>query len=258
MRRSVRPLADRVDIFAEACLRCAWLAPRRPKQAWARKSGSKLPHSKWRPNWLPKLARSRSLEIRVHLHASHQRTQIVQDVSHVRRALRASGGDVDAGAAFLSPRILGLRDISFDLERGQTLGLIGPNGSGKSTLLEIVTGILAPTTGHVRTHGGSRGTSCVFVTIDQGLEYQQRIAHLALGVVTLVAPGNAERCRSASIKRILCRSSERNYLNPTPRTIAPNSRISPSKPGGLALLQRRVTWTVPCVSNSGGTLLVRM
>ncbi len=46
-----------------------------------------------------------------------------------------------------------LRDISFDLERGQTLGLIGPNGSGKSTLLEIVTGILAPTTGRVRTHG---------------------------------------------------------------------------------------------------------
>src|SRR5580658_2443890 len=46
-----------------------------------------------------------------------------------------------------------LRDISFDLERGQTLGLIGPNGSGKSTLLEMVTGILAPTTGRVRTHG---------------------------------------------------------------------------------------------------------
>ena len=46
-----------------------------------------------------------------------------------------------------------LRDISFDLERGQTLGLIGPNGSGKSTLLEIVTGILAPTTGRIRTHG---------------------------------------------------------------------------------------------------------
>jgi ABC-type polysaccharide/polyol phosphate transport system ATPase subunit len=46
-----------------------------------------------------------------------------------------------------------LRDISFDLEKGQTLGLIGPNGSGKSTLLEILTGILEPTTGRVRTHG---------------------------------------------------------------------------------------------------------
>ncbi len=46
-----------------------------------------------------------------------------------------------------------LKDISFDVEKGQTLGLIGPNGSGKSTLLEIVTGILEPTTGRVRTHG---------------------------------------------------------------------------------------------------------
>src|SRR5258708_7533316 len=46
-----------------------------------------------------------------------------------------------------------LRDVSFDVERGQTLGLIGPNGSGKSTLLEIVTGILAPASGRVRAHG---------------------------------------------------------------------------------------------------------
>ena len=46
-----------------------------------------------------------------------------------------------------------LRDVSFDVERGQTLGLIGPNGSGKSTLLEIITGILTPTSGRIRTHG---------------------------------------------------------------------------------------------------------
>jgi lipopolysaccharide transport system ATP-binding protein len=46
-----------------------------------------------------------------------------------------------------------LRDITFQLERGEVLGLIGPNGSGKSTLLQIVAGILQPTAGRVVTQG---------------------------------------------------------------------------------------------------------
>ncbi|HLI86494.1 MAG TPA: ABC transporter ATP-binding protein [Bryobacteraceae bacterium] len=46
-----------------------------------------------------------------------------------------------------------LRDISFYVDRGETLGIVGPNGSGKSTLLEIVSGILQPTAGRVATKG---------------------------------------------------------------------------------------------------------
>jgi lipopolysaccharide transport system ATP-binding protein len=46
-----------------------------------------------------------------------------------------------------------LRDISFALEKGETLGIVGPNGSGKSTLLEIVSGILQPTAGRVVARG---------------------------------------------------------------------------------------------------------
>src|SRR5690242_2359925 len=46
-----------------------------------------------------------------------------------------------------------LRDISFSLDNGETLGLVGPNGCGKSTLLQIVSGILQPTTGRVVTRG---------------------------------------------------------------------------------------------------------
>ena len=34
-----------------------------------------------------------------------------------------------------------LQDISFKLERGQTLGVVGPNGSGKSTLLKLIAGV---------------------------------------------------------------------------------------------------------------------
>jgi len=46
-----------------------------------------------------------------------------------------------------------LRDIGFQVEKGETLALVGPNGSGKSTLLQIVAGILQPTQGRVLTRG---------------------------------------------------------------------------------------------------------
>lgn len=44
-------------------------------------------------------------------------------------------------------------DISFELKRGECLGLIGPNGSGKSTLLKILNGIIEPDKGRIQIHG---------------------------------------------------------------------------------------------------------
>lgn len=46
-----------------------------------------------------------------------------------------------------------LRDISFRVERGETVGIIGTNGSGKSTILKIITGVINPTEGHVEVNG---------------------------------------------------------------------------------------------------------
>jgi len=46
-----------------------------------------------------------------------------------------------------------LQDVSFDVKKGETVGIVGRNGSGKSTLLQMICGTLSPTSGSIVTHG---------------------------------------------------------------------------------------------------------
>ena len=81
---------------------------------------------------------------------------LVQNVSKLYRLYRRPSDrlrELLPGSPTRHSDFWALRDITFAVEKGETLGLVGPNGCGKSTLLQIVSGILQPTSGRVVTRG---------------------------------------------------------------------------------------------------------
>ena len=76
---------------------------------------------------------------------------LVETVSSpIRWIARRRKGDVDDGSP---QRIWALRNVSFELERGQVLGVIGRNGAGKSTLLKLLSRVTEPTEGYAEIYG---------------------------------------------------------------------------------------------------------
>ena len=61
-----------------------------------------------------------------------------------------------------------LKHISFDVHKGEVVGLVGTNGSGKSTMLKIIAGVLEPSGGAVVTHG----TISPLIELGAGFDYE--------------------------------------------------------------------------------------
>jgi len=65
---------------------------------------------------------------------------------------------------------LAVYDVSFEVEKGEVMGLLGPNGSGKSTILRILTGYLRPSSGTARVDG--------FDVVTDGLEARNLVGYV--------------------------------------------------------------------------------
>jgi lipopolysaccharide transport system ATP-binding protein len=85
--------------------------------------------------------------------------EIAISLNNVSKCFKRYGSPVDRLKELLLPgksraqEFWALRDVTLDIPKGQTVGIVGRNGSGKSTLLQIIAGTLTPTTGEVRVNG---------------------------------------------------------------------------------------------------------
>ena len=91
---------------------------------------------------------------------SKQRAEYAISVKDVTKVYKLYEKPIDRLKESVSPThknyhrdFYALNGLSFNVKKGETVGIIGTNGSGKSTILKIITGVLTPSTGQVQVNG---------------------------------------------------------------------------------------------------------
>ncbi|RRQ22164.1 ABC transporter ATP-binding protein [Thiohalobacter thiocyanaticus] len=124
--------------------------------------------------------------------------------------------------------ICAVRDVSFELAKGDVLGFLGPNGAGKSTTMQMLTGTLAPSAGTIRVQGidlldhpkrAKRELGYLpeqpplyrELTVDEYLTYCARLRRVAGREVRAAVERSRSRCGLNEVRRRLIANLSKGY-----------------------------------------------
>ena len=117
-----------------------------------------------------------------------------------------------------SDYVWALKDINFEVKKGEVLGIIGKNGAGKSTLLKILSRVTSPTTGEIKTKGRIASLLEVGTGFHPEMTGRENIylngailgmtkAEIKSKINEIIEFSGCERYIDTPVKRSLCRSS---------------------------------------------------
>lgn len=109
-------------------------------------------------------------------------------------------------------RIVALENVSFEIGRGETVGLVGPNGAGKSTVLALIAGVLKPQSGLVEVRGQ------IAPLLELGAGFHPELTGRENILLNAVLLGLTRRAALAKMKEIVEFSELEPFLDQPVRT----------------------------------------